>query len=107
MVLDSGQSDFARRFGAALKQRRNELGLSQEQIAERAGISAKYLGRIERAEVNASLDTIERVVLVLKPRQRARISKTWTSSVVAQLEAAEMSLGDTKMWLKAAVADRS
>jgi transcriptional regulator with XRE-family HTH domain len=35
--------------------------LSQERFALRAGINRSYFGRLERGEVNASLDLIERI----------------------------------------------
>lgn len=44
---------------------RVELGMSQEQLAAEAGLHRTYVGAIERAERNLSLDNIERLALAL------------------------------------------
>jgi transcriptional regulator with XRE-family HTH domain len=93
-------SDFAWRLGSALRRRREELGFSQEYVAERAGVSTKYLGRIERAEVNAGIDNIERVVSALTPRRPSRISKTWTSRMIARIDDIQAALTNIKKWLE-------
>ena len=46
--------DFPKLLGKRIKELRNNAGLSQDQAAERAGISGKYLGQVERGEVNVS-----------------------------------------------------
>ncbi|MFC0478628.1 MULTISPECIES: helix-turn-helix domain-containing protein [Rhizobiaceae] len=44
-----------------LKRLRQELGLSQEKVAELAGIHRNYLGGIERCERNVGLDNLEKI----------------------------------------------
>lgn len=44
---------------------RREAGKSQEELAERADLHRTYVGSIERAERNLSLDNIERLALAL------------------------------------------
>ena len=46
------------RFGREVRRRRKGLGLTLEQLAERAGMSANYLGSVERGTVNPSVSTI-------------------------------------------------
>lgn len=58
--------DIRERFGFAVKVRREELGLTQEEFAERAGIHRTYLSDIERGSRNLSLINIERVAGALK-----------------------------------------
>lgn len=45
-------------MGARMRARRIELGLTQEGLAERIGVSASFVGHIERGEKKASLETI-------------------------------------------------
>jgi predicted transcriptional regulator len=92
--------DFTWRLASAISTRRYELGLSQEQLAERAGLSTKYLGRIERGQVNASLDTLERVVSALAPRRKSRLSKTWATRTIAGIDDVQASLTSIKKWLQ-------
>lgn len=48
----------ARLFGQRIRAVRTALRLRQEQVADRAGIDAKHLGRIERGEKNPSFELI-------------------------------------------------
>jgi transcriptional regulator with XRE-family HTH domain len=45
-------------FGEALRRLRKEAGLSQEALAERAGLAADYLGFIERGDNVPTLPVI-------------------------------------------------
>lgn len=44
---------------------RKELGFSQEELADRAGVHRTYLGAAERGEVNISIDNIDRISAAL------------------------------------------
>lgn len=44
-------------IGVRIKSLRRSEGLSQEKLAERTGISSKYLSSIERGRENPTLDT--------------------------------------------------
>ena len=48
-----------------LKEKRGELGLSQEALADIAGLHRTYVGSVERAERNISIDNIERLAKAL------------------------------------------
>lgn len=45
-------------FGRKVRQRRYELDLSIEQLAERADLHPNYLGSVERGERNIALENI-------------------------------------------------
>ena len=45
---------------------RKELDLSQEQLAEKADLSYKYVGEVERGCVNVSLDSLVRIAKALR-----------------------------------------
>jgi transcriptional regulator with XRE-family HTH domain len=60
--------DVRERFGYAVKRRREELGLTQEDLAERAGIHRTYLSDVERGARNLSLVNIERLAAALSIR---------------------------------------
>lgn len=57
--------DVRERFGTAVKFRRDELGLTQEDLAHKAGIHRTYLSDVERGTRNLSLLNIERLAAAL------------------------------------------
>ena len=48
-----------------LRRLRNVEGLSQDDLADRAGISHNYIGSIEREEYSASVDMLEKIAEAL------------------------------------------
>lgn len=52
-------------FATNVRRRRLELGLSQEELAERAGIHRTYVGMLERGEKNVTIYNIERIAAAL------------------------------------------
>lgn len=52
-------------FGNRVKQHRKRLKLSQEQLAELAGLHRTYIGMIERAEKNITLINIYKIAKAL------------------------------------------
>jgi transcriptional regulator with XRE-family HTH domain len=53
------------RFGRAIRRRRRELDLSQEQLAERAELHRNYVSGIETGTRNPSLKNIEKLAIAL------------------------------------------
>lgn len=48
-----------------IRRQREVLGISQEELAGRAGLHRTYVGSVERAERNVSVDNIERLARAL------------------------------------------
>lgn len=53
-------------IGLRIKNLRRAEGLSQEELAEKMGISSKYLSSIERGKENPTLDTLIKLANALK-----------------------------------------
>ena len=53
-------------FGHEVQKARKKLGLSQEQLAEKAGLHRTYIGMIERAEKNITLCNVEKIANALE-----------------------------------------
>lgn len=49
-----------------MRYRRLEMGLSQEKLAELAGLHRTYISDIERAERNISIDNVEKIANALE-----------------------------------------
>jgi len=50
-----------KQFGKRVRELRVQKGLSQEELAARAGVHRTYIGMIERAEKNITLENIEKI----------------------------------------------
>lgn len=53
-------------LGKRIKQQRVQARMTQEKLAEEAGISLSFLGHIERGTRKASLDTVVKICNALK-----------------------------------------
>lgn len=61
----ANQRGITIRFGQALRERRMNLGLSQEAFAEKADLHRTYIADIERGKRNVSLRNIEKIARAL------------------------------------------
>jgi transcriptional regulator with XRE-family HTH domain len=59
------KKDILVKFGQRVRDERTKLGLSQEELAARAGLHRTYIGMIERAEKNITLENIEKMASAL------------------------------------------
>lgn len=58
--------DLAKKFGANLRGKRRDKQISQDQLALLADIDRSYIGRIERGEVNITLEKAYQLAYVLE-----------------------------------------
>lgn len=56
--------DICKKFGTRVRELRIAQGLSQEVLAQKAGLHRTYIGGIERGERNVSLINIEKIANV-------------------------------------------
>ncbi len=61
MARRTSSTDIRVRFGFAVKMLREKRNLTQEDLAEKAGIHRTYLSDIERGSRNVALINIERL----------------------------------------------
>ena len=53
-------------LGKNIKKARQKAGLTQAQLAQKAGIHVNYYARVERGEVNPSVDIVKNIAKALK-----------------------------------------
>ncbi len=58
-------SDFYKKLGKKVSYLRKNMGLTRETFSEKAGLSAYYLGEIERGVKKPSLDKLMQICKVL------------------------------------------
>ena len=58
-------SEIAKSVGQRIRNYRNQLGFSQEKLAELSGCHMTYIGQIERGEKNATLECIVKISAAL------------------------------------------
>lgn len=78
---------FQTALGLAVKARREELGLTQEQLANDSGQHQRYLSNIETGKRNPSYASLRRLATSLD---------LTTSQLIARAEAVEQEVGKTK-----------
>lgn len=65
MPVKPKNSPLVEIFARNVRNRRIALGLSQEVLAEAAGVHRTYVGMLERAEKNVTIYNIERIAIAL------------------------------------------
>ena len=60
------KQDVKKIFGATVRSRRNQLGFSQEKLAERANLHRTYISDVERGSRSVSLENIARLARALE-----------------------------------------
>lgn len=65
-ILHSVKKDVLIKFGKRVREERLKQGLSQEALADKANVHRTYIGMIERAEKNITLENIEKIARALQ-----------------------------------------
>lgn len=75
-------ADLRSNVGIQIRGIRKARGLTQEELAEKAELSYKYIGELERGQVNVSLDSLQRIADALEreigeffPQPKSPLSK--------------------------------
>lgn len=73
------ESDILKKFGKRVREKRNQLNLSQEGLAEKAGLHRTYIGMIERGEKNITLININKIAdsLDITISELLELDKSW------------------------------
>lgn len=58
--------EIKKRFGLAVRAKREALGISQEELAMRIDADQAYVSRIEAGQMNVTLETAEHVAQAMK-----------------------------------------
>jgi transcriptional regulator with XRE-family HTH domain len=78
------RDEILRLFGERLRELRTERNLSQESLAELAGLDRNYIGQIERAERNVALVNIVRIAKALEI-EPGELFVSFTAAKIARL----------------------
>jgi len=78
--------DDRRFLGQRIKELRRGRGLSQEQLAEKMGITPNYLSSIERGQENPTLDLLTTLAEALKVELVALFNYPWQKLTASELK---------------------
>jgi CheY-like chemotaxis protein len=78
--------DVKRQFGTAIRSQRIEQQISQEVLADRAGLHRTYISDVERGARNPSLESIERLARALEVSVASLFARAETRDTEATLE---------------------
>jgi|GEM_PF-26440 len=90
-VLGISQEELAecaglhRTLGVAIKTERSVLGISQEQLAERAGLHRTYVSDVERGARNPSIGSVEKLARALQISVSKLFEQATGGNIVKQL----------------------
>jgi transcriptional regulator with XRE-family HTH domain len=94
-------------FGMSVRAWRNRLGISQEELAERAGLHRTYICDVERGARNVSLGSIEKLARALEVSVPALLSYStdgtagWTGNGLVDILFVEDLADDVELTLRA------
>lgn len=72
-------------FGRQVRDMRRQQGLTQDKLAEKAGISASFLGHIERGSRKASLETLVQLCNTLNVTPQSLLIASLSDDLVTEI----------------------
>lgn len=63
--MRNAKTNTRKELGVRIKELRKTAGITQEKLGEKAELSYKFIGELERGQVNVSLDSIMRIAEAL------------------------------------------
>lgn len=72
-------------LGGRIKNKRLELNLTQEQLAEKVELSAVYIGQIERGERKMTIETLVKLANTLNSSIEELLKDSTTTNINARL----------------------
>ncbi|GAB4000781.1 hypothetical protein GCM10028807_54750 [Spirosoma daeguense] len=57
-VIGIRDKEFIKLFGVSVRQKRQQKGLSQDELAYQCQVDVRQIGRIERGEINTTISTV-------------------------------------------------
>lgn len=83
MAVQSNKCRLLSVFARNVRAERLRLGLSQEALAERAGVHRTYVGMIERREKNVTIYNIERIAVALRIKPALLLDENRSSGLAS------------------------
>ena len=65
-MLNKNKDKTRKELGEKIRKAQEKTGLTQADVAVKAGVDVSYYAQIERGEVNPSLDKLQNIAEVLK-----------------------------------------
>ena len=81
MSVSVSVSEIEHRFGEHLRVIRTKCRLSQEKLAERAGLHRTYISSVERGERNVTIETVGKLARALNVTM-AELMPDWPASQI-------------------------
>lgn len=78
--------------GKRIRTIRKAKGLTQEELGEKAGLHYKYIGEVERGEVNPSVETLVAVAKALDINISQLFTENWQLPIDCQLQPKDVQL---------------
>ena len=73
-------------MGSRIQQRRKRLGITQEQLAEKTGVSTSFIGHIERGTQIPSVETLWKICRAIGCSMDTVITKNIVAKIDAKLQ---------------------